>query len=897
MLLSETEKYFLEKDDFIDELNRVVFMGISNLFAQGIEKVHVIDLENYLKKYSTPRRIFEENDGVQYLYDAEDLAQEQNFKYYYDRVKKFTALRTLKKQGFSVTEIYDEEELNPIKLAEMQDRFDELELKDIFSTVYRKYMVLEDHFLGQASADYITAERNIGKLKEDLKESPEIGYPLQGEIFNTVVRGARAGKFYLLSGNQGSGKALPNSTLIPTPIGWRRVSEIEVGDFLFDAFGKPTEVLGVFPQGKKTVYEVEFKDGRTAKCCDEHLWSYCTKGQKEKARKERRFVTKSLKEIIKDEENNNNKKNNILVPQQYAVEYEEKKHFIPPYIFGLMLGDGSFRFNKANKAFTYSSADEELPKCIADEMEWNVRKNSKYNYNWTFFYNNPTESERRINVWVEDILEEHPELANLKSEDKFIPREYIEDSIENRFELLNGLLDSDGSVDVKGRVSYCTVSKVMIKQVEEIARSLGFVTTLGEDTHKKNICYTLQIAGRADNKVKLFKLARKKERIENWYNNEKRKRAYDFNPMVEIRNLGYEEEMTCFWVDNKESLFLTENFIVTHNSRTMIGHCCQLAYPYYYDENFGRWIYTKSSQKVLYISTEMDFDEVQTIILAYLSGVNEEQILWGMYNGNEEERVNKAIEIMEQYKDNLILNRIPNPSSSQIANSIKKHVYFNKIKYVFYDYIFTTPSLLNEFRDLKVREDVVLTLLSTLLKDLAVELGIFIMSGTQLNRTWEEKKGGIRNQNMIRGSTGVADKIDVGAISMPVLDEELVMLSRLIKETGLPPPTQVTDIYKARRSRYKNVRVWSQTDLGTARIRDLFMTDANYNVIKIDKVEIQIENDFNKIIETELEEERVKEEHPIPIEEVKLPEELDMGEEFIEEKEQKKEEIDLGALC
>ena len=122
-----------------------------------------------------------------------------------------------------------------------------------------------------------------------------------------------------------------------------------------------------------------------------------------------------------------------------------------------------------------------------------------------------------------------------------------------------------------------------------------------------------------------------------------------------------------------------------------------------------------------------------------------------MYQGDEEARVDRAIEIMEEYKGNLIINKIPDPSANQIITAIRKHHYFDGIQYVFYDYIFSSPGLLNEYRDLKIREDIILMMLSTALKDIAVELGLFVMSGTQITSEWETKKGGIRNQNMLRG--------------------------------------------------------------------------------------------------------------------------------------------------
>lgn len=137
---------------------------------------------------------------------------------------------------------------------------------------------------------------------------------------------------------------------------------------------------------------------------------------------------------------------------------------------------------------------------------------------------------------------------------------------------------------------------------------------------------------------------------------------------------------------------------------------------------------------------------------------------------------------------------------------------------------------------------VTLGMLSTKLKELANELDVFILSGTQLNGQWvHTAKTGIRNQNLIRGSKAVADKIDVGMITLPVLEEELITLSKIIQQHGSIRPTHVTDIYKVRRGRFCNVRLWRHIDLGTARIRDLFLTDAQFNTINVNKLVYKIE--------------------------------------------------------
>ena len=210
----------------------------------------------------------------------------------------------------------------------------------------------------------------------------------------------------------------------------------------------------------------------------------------------------------------------------------------------------------------------------------------------------------------------------------------------------------------------------------------------------------------------------------------------------------------------------------TGKTRQMVGHACTIAFPERYDIENKKWVVTGKGHKILFFATEMEKEETQTMILAHISGVNEDKILNNNYETPEEkQRVYDAIKVMNYYKDNFIFVRIGDPSIGQIKTLIKKEVLKYDIKYVFYDYIFSSPGLLTEYKSLNLREDVILTLLSTALKDLANELNIFVMSGTQLNGNWQEFKG-LRNQNVIRGSKGIVDKIDVGGMSLPVTQEE-----------------------------------------------------------------------------------------------------------------------------
>ena len=286
----------------------------------------------------------------------------------------------------------------------------------------------------------------------------------------------------------------------------------------------------------------------------------------------------------------------------------------------------------------------------------------------------------------------------------------------------------------------------------------------------------------------------------------------------------------------------------TGKTRQMVGHACTIAFPERYDIENKKWVVTGKGHKILFFATEMEKEETQTMILAHISGVNEDKILNNNYETPEEkQRVYDAIKVMNYYKDNFIFVRIGDPSIGQMKTLIKKEVLKYDIKYVFYDYIFSSPGLLTEYKSLNLREDVILTLLSTALKDLANELNIFVMSGTQLNGNWQEFKG-LRNQNLIRGSKGIVDKIDVGGISLPVTQEEHQVIDLLARKLGKDIPTQVQDIYKVRRGKYNRVRIWSKVDLGTCRTEDLFLTDGDGNEIPIVPNEYLFKDELGSII-------------------------------------------------
>lgn len=823
-LLSLNDKYLLNEDDFIGKLNKIIFGAIYNLSHKGAEKITPLDVDVYLASYDVQHQTFVNDGGKDYLDNVYALTEEfsmATFEFQYERVKKFSTLRELRSKGIDVSEFYNPSFINQV---EEENRFNALTIEQILSKVRDKVQLVENHNLAIRTEGKYAFE-GVKDLLNSFKVIPELGFRLEGDIFNYATRGARLGKLYMYSAPSGGGKALPNSVIIPMYDGsWKSVGEISVGDVLIDRLGNPTKVLQIFPQGKRDVYKVTFKDGRTALCNNEHLWSYNILKQKSN-----RFYTKTLQEII-DEGVKTGYKNSdgafkFLVPINEPIQYSKKDLKIDPYLLGLMIGDGSFRQNTSNKSIQFSTKDIELVNTIVKITGWIPKKGSVNNYTYYF-----ADKESGKNIFVEDFLSDYPELINDYSYDKSIPTDFLHSSIEDRWSLLQGLMDTDGSVDVKGRCSFCSTSKKLIENVKQLIFSLGMRCTVGidkRDKYTEGCCYKLCITAQPEKKLKMFRLSRKLQRVQEYLSSTKRFEKNTHNAIVNIEKLDYQEEMTCFYVDNDEHLFLMNDYIVTHNTRTMVGNACSIAFPRI--EN-GYVCEPEELQPVLFVATEMQPDEIQTLILAWISGVNEEKILLNTCTDDELMLIDKAVYIMEKYKTNFIIENISDPTVQSVKSVITNHIITNNIQYIFYDYIFTSPGLMAEFKASNLREDVVLMMLSNTLKEIAAEKNVFIMTASQLNGDWA--KTTIRNANTLRGAKSLADKIDCGMIGVRGVKEEVEHVIPYCESKGYPVPNMVIDIYKNRRGKLCDVKIFRLFDYGTCRTKDIVVTtNSTYEVI------------------------------------------------------------------
>lgn len=273
-------------------------------------------------------------------------------------------------------------------------------------------------------------------------------------------------------------------------------------------------------------------------------------------------------------------------------------------------------------------------------------------------------------------------------------------------------------------------------------------------------------------------------------------------------------------------------------TRAMIADACFIACDKIFDDEKMEWVENGTKEPVLFIATEQDKEEVQTMMMAFLSAVDEEHILTGEYYEGERERVLYAAKILS--KCPLYIKELPDFSLQDIENTIKYGIREWGLKYIFFDYLHSSMKILSEIGSKSgvrnLREDNILFLISVKLKDICNQYGVFIMTSTQLNSDYTTAQQ--YDQNLLRGAKSIADKIDFGAIMLQVSKEDKEALKDIVNSIGCEMPEIKISVYKNRRGKYKDILLWCKARKGICRIEPLFIT--NYQMELLDVTDLKI---------------------------------------------------------
>lgn len=340
----------------------------------------------------------------------------------------------------------------------------------------------------------------------------------------------------LLFGDSGAGKAQPLDESVLTPDGWRPMGDIRQGDYVIGSSGFPVKVLQVHPRGKLDEWKITLSNGNEIRCSGDHLWRVQIKGT--------HWETLSTKQLDK------HPRRNCRIPLTGPVNYTPNRNPLPidPYLLGALIGDGGL-----TAYCGFSSGDEEILNEIRARIPaghfLHSVKNAKYGYRINSARGQPN------HVW--NALR-FMGLAGKKSQDKFIPEEYMHASPADRLLLLQGLMDTDGYAP-GGKASYEAAwsSRKLVEQVRELVGSLGGIP--GQIRTKKTThldCYRMNF--RMPQGLNAFRLTRKAERITNGH-------AVNIR-MEKIERTGRKVPMQCITVAANDHLYVTKDFTVTHNS-------------------------------------------------------------------------------------------------------------------------------------------------------------------------------------------------------------------------------------------------------------------------------------------------------------------------------------------
>ena len=273
-------------------------------------------------------------------------------------------------------------------------------------------------------------------------------------------------------------------------------------------------------------------------------------------------------------------------------------------------------------------------------------------------------------------------------------------------------------------------------------------------------------------------------------------------------------------------------------TRAMIADACTIGCGELFIN--GQWCLNGTKEPVIYITTEQQVDEIQTMMLAFISDVNEDHIIDNNYYEGELDRVRHAAAVLNDSE--IQIKRLPDFSLLDIENTIKFGVREYKTRYFFHDYVHSSMKILSEVSgkaNVKgLREDNILFMIAVRLKDLAVENGIFIETSTQLNA--EYRSAQIYDQNLLRGAKSIADKIDLGEIMLDVSQEDKEALKDLVNKNGFIMPDTKISIYKNRRGKYKDILLWCESNKGTCKITPKFVTNYQYELIDIPVIKINV---------------------------------------------------------
>jgi len=545
------------------------------------------------------------------------------------------------------------------------------------------------------------------------------GIPSGFKELDAITSGWQKSDLIVVGGRPGMGKELNNNSLICTPTGFRRIDELKVGDKVIGSNGKPCNVIGVFPQGIKDIYNVHFDDNTMVEAGLEHQWEVTSRSvRKTKNKKPIVLTTKDMLSSVLCKDG----RKNYSIKFCQAIEYESKPIILNPYVLGAYIGDG---YSYKNTSMISNSEIDVLNK-FNENLPKGLKLSSK-NHNYDYGIINTDRSNKFSFCYYLDLLG----LKNKKSYEKFIPKEYLYNSIEVRQSLLQGLIDTDGYVFGKGTsaIEYTTTSYQLCLDVLNLVRGLGGKATYQEKqgSYKKD---NIKHIGRTYYRMYLslpgdIIPVSSKKHLEK-YNSFKK---YHSKFITKIEKTGKQCEMTCISVDAEDCLYIVgDGYTLTHNTALSLAFAINAI---------------KNNKKTAFFSLEMSSSQILKRFISFDTLIPLKNIIQGNLSTDELSVITDSITRIKN--KNLYINDTSALNIFDFKRICKKLKKEEGIDLIVVDYL-QLMTLSKEDKKSKRNEEV--GFISRTLKAIAKELNLPIIALAQLNRGVENKGKGSRKPQM-----------------------------------------------------------------------------------------------------------------------------------------------------
>lgn len=698
------EAYFdiadiIQESTFTIDSNKIIFKCLKRLCEQDSKpKIDIASIYSTAQEVGVAN-ILSKKEETQHLKAIIDFPVSlENVRKFAAKIRKLEIARLLRKQlenaGNKLLDLNGSESITSI-LGIAED------------AVFNFSSLLND-----TDNNPVHVGKDIEEYLQQLIDNPidQIGISTGFPVYDQAIGGGfRKGTVNVIAARP---KCQPLSSKILTPNGWITYKDIKKGDVVCHPDGGSTVVLEVFETGYKDVYEFIFSDYSKTLACEEHRWKVKSRrwlDYETLSWQDMKVLSANCKDLLYEKD-----RPKWQFPITQPTHFEHKNNSLDPYLVGLLLSDGSITHSVG-----FSSADKFIVnkiKKIINHNGYYLSRRGKYDYRIT----------RGLKGLKNIYKEEFKKLGlyGKNSHNKFIPKDYLYTSLEDRIALLNGLMDGDGTSDFKGNIEYSTTSYKLATDLVELIRSLGGLAKFKKRITKCNGKYFKSYRLRAsfnDNSI-CFSLPRKKARCF------VRNKPSIKRTLKQVNYIG-KMETRCIKVSAADEMYITDDYIVTKNTgKTLLA------------DNIGFYIANNHKIPVLNMDTEMNVKDHINRILAMMTETEISSIETGKFSESPDQK-NKLYNASKRLQETPLFYKTiaGKPFEEQLAlmrRWIVKNVGLNddgtaKECLIVYDYLKLMDSA-GISQDMK--EYQILGFMMTALHNFAVRYQIPILAFVQLNR-------------------------------------------------------------------------------------------------------------------------------------------------------------------